>query len=387
MHATHRRIAIVVVAALALLAGVGGAANADLPEGGGGSTFDIDLFEQNIRDALDRKTVGYAYSIGKSGRLYSQAGVGSARVNPDAPVTAQSATKPMTVASISKTVTAVAVLRLFQDEGISVDDPIGPWLPAAWDPGAGVEDITFRELLTHRSGLLQNYQTATGTDQGASTGIWDNIRIAVEQDIGSKTSMYANMNFSIFRIMLPKIAYGLDWSPQYDAPPAGTTSADWDEVTGAVFEDYVQDLLAAAGAPVACSSSDPNPTKLYAFPTNGAAGWGPESYITGCGGYGFYMSANGIASFMSHLRYTGVLISPATRAMMYDGELGIDEYAGEHGTYLGHGAVWSVGGGRGMRGCAMSFDIQVEVALLVNSRGDYPSACDVVRDAFDAAWT
>jgi CubicO group peptidase (beta-lactamase class C family) len=353
---------------------------------GPGLRFDIDLFEENIRETLDEKTVGYAYSIGKDGLLYSEDGVGSARVNPDAPVTAQSATKTMTVASISKTVTAVALLHLFQDYGLSVDDPIGPWLPVAWARGDGVDDITFRELLTHKSGLLQNFQTATGSTGGKSTGTWDNIRIAIGQDIGSKTSKYANMNFSIFRIMLPKIAFGFDWSVLYDAPPLGVTPAQIDALTGAAFLGYVQWILAPAGVGIGCSSTDPNPTRLYAYPTNGAAGWGPESYINGCGGYGFYMSANGIASFMSHLRYTNVFLSPGWRAQMYDGELGIDEYAGDHGTYLGHGAVWSKGSGRGMRGCAMSFHIQVDVALLVNSRGDYPSACTVVTDAFDAAW-
>jgi hypothetical protein len=46
------------------------------------SQFDIDLFEQNIRDALDGETVGYAYSIWKAGDLYSEAGVGKARVEP-----------------------------------------------------------------------------------------------------------------------------------------------------------------------------------------------------------------------------------------------------------------------------------------------------------------
>jgi hypothetical protein len=71
---------------------------------------------------------------------------------------------------------------------------------------------------------------------------------------------------------------------------------------------------------------------------------------------------------------------------MYDGELGIDEYTGDQGTYLGHGAVWAMGS-KGMRGCAMSFHTEVDVALLVNSRGDYPAACNVVENAFDAAWT
>jgi hypothetical protein len=350
----------------------------------GGKTFNMDLFERNIRATLDGKTVGYAYSIGTAGQLDRQAGVGFARVAPDDQVTPQSATKAMTVASISKPVTAAATLRLLEQKGISVDSPIGPWLPAAWQRGAGVDAITFRELMTHRSGLLQNYQTATGTTAGKSTGSWGNIRIAVGQDLGSKSYKYANMNFSIFRIMVPKIAYGVDLSVLYDAPPANVTPAQIDYLTGLVFLAHLKPVLALAGAQVGCGNTDAKPTRLYAM--DGKAGWGPADYVQSCGGFGYNMSANGIASFISHVRYTGALVSPAARSLMVDGGLGLQSYQGEHGTYHGHGAVWAMSGGRGMRGCVMSFGIQVDVALLVNSRGDYPSGCGVVVEAFDNAW-
>lgn len=352
--------------------------------GSAGRTFDMDLFERNLRATLARKTVGYAYSIGKSGQLDRQAGVGFARTAADNPVTAQSATKAMTVASISKPVTAAATLRLLEQKGISVDSPIGPWLPATWQRGDGVDDITFRQLMTHTSGLLQNYQTATGTTAGKSTGSWDNIRIAVGQDLGSTSYKYANMNFSIFRIMVPKIAYGLDLSPLYDVPPPNVTPAQIDYLTGLVFLAYLKPVLALAGTQVGCANTDPNPTKLYAL--DGKAGWGPADYTQSCGGFGYNLSANGIASFISHVRYTNTLVSPAARSLMVDGGLGLKAYSGAHGTYHGHGAVWAMSGGRGMRGCVMSFDIQVDVALLVNSRGDYPSGCTVVVEAYDNAW-
>jgi beta-lactamase family protein len=354
--------------------------------GSGDKTFNMDLFERNLRAALDRKTVGYAYSIGKEGKLERQAGVGSARVSPDNPVTPQSATKVMTVASISKPVTAAVTLRLLEQKHIPVDSPIGQWLPEAWKRGAGVDGITFRELMTHRSGLLQNFQTATGTTAGKSTGSWANIRIAIGQDLGAKSYKYANMNFSIFRIMVPKIAYGIDLSKLYDAPPANVTAAQIDYLTGIAFLGWVKPVLALANAPVSCSNSDPNPTKLYVYPTGGQAGWGPADYLTGCGGFGYNLSANGIASFISHVRYTDKLVSPAARSLMFDGKVGLQAYSGKYGTYHGHGAVWAQSGGRGMRGCVMSFHLKVDVALLVNSRGDYGSACAVVLQAFDNAW-
>jgi hypothetical protein len=354
--------------------------------GSTGRTFDMNLFERNLRATLARKTVGYAYAIGKAGKLDRQAGVGFARVQPDTPVAPQSATKVMTVASISKPVTAAAALRLLEQKGISVDSGIGPWLPAAWQRGTGVDAITFRQLMTHTSGLLQNYQAATGTDQGESTGSWGNIRIAVGQDLGSKGYKYANMNFSIFRILVPKIAYGVDLSGLYDAPPPNVTPAQIDYLTGVVYLGHLKPVLALAKTPVSCSNTDPKPTRLYAYPTNGQAGWGPTDYVASCGGFGYNMSANGITSFISHVRYTNTLVSAAARSLMVDEGLGLKAYNGEYGTYHGHGAVWAMSGGRGMRGCVMSFAIQVDVSLVVNSRGDYPSGCTVVLEAFDNAW-
>src|SRR5688572_23530837 len=88
---------------------------ADVPVGGGGGGgdyFDIGTFHLNLLQALDDgATVGYAYAINVDGFLWAANGVGDARTGDDPPQTAQSATKRMNIASISKTITAVAVLQ------------------------------------------------------------------------------------------------------------------------------------------------------------------------------------------------------------------------------------------------------------------------------------
>ncbi|SNY60979.1 hypothetical protein [Paractinoplanes atraurantiacus] len=98
------------------------------------------------------------------------------------------------------------------------------------------------------------------------------------------------------------------------------------------------------------------------------------------------MSANGITSFLSHLRYTDKVISAGARKLMVDENVGMYSYTGAYGTYHGHNGVWTQSGNRGMRSCAMSFHIHVDASLLVNSRGDYPSPCTILLDAFDNAW-
>jgi D-alanyl-D-alanine carboxypeptidase len=55
---------------------------------------------------------------------------------------------PMHIASISKTFTAMAVLKLWQDGKLNIDDAFSQYFPAFNYPG-----ITIRMLLNHRSGL------------------------------------------------------------------------------------------------------------------------------------------------------------------------------------------------------------------------------------------
>ncbi len=344
--------------------------------------FDVDVFEQNIIDALTSETVGFAYAIGEAGQLARQGGDGLARTSADGGPLAQSATKDITVASVSKPITTVAALRVLADKGIDVDDPIGPWLPGTWEPGEGVAEVTFRQLMTHTSGLRQNYETATGKG-GKVTAAYDNIKIAVEQDLGSTSYSYANMNFGIFRIMVPAML--LDTAvPGYDF--SVPFAEQWDELTAEMFNDHMADLFASVGVAGSCAPSDSDPTVLYRFPDDGASGWQTESYVAGCGGYGYYLSANDLTAFFSHLRYTNDLLSPALRDLMRDGKLGLQTVGGERGTYYGHGGAWGISTGA-MTSCVLSFPIHVDASLVINSSGgDYGSTCGVLAKAFDDAW-
>lgn len=55
---------------------------------------------------------------------------------------------PVHIASVSKTFTAMAILRLWEDKKLNIDDPIADYIDNL--PYSG---ITIRNLLTHRSGL------------------------------------------------------------------------------------------------------------------------------------------------------------------------------------------------------------------------------------------
>jgi len=163
--------------------------------------FRPNLFEQAIIDAFKDKTVGFSYAIARDGQLYSADGYGWSRRPGEGSVNFTEHTT-LNVASVSKTLTAIGVLKLLEEMELTVNDLIWPLLPQQWKANwhPNVYNLTFKDLLTHRSGI-QSAQTGNDAD-------WD----AVQGYIGSSTNVqsgagyvYSNVNYSLFRILIAKM--------------------------------------------------------------------------------------------------------------------------------------------------------------------------------------
>ncbi|MGH2437373.1 MAG: serine hydrolase domain-containing protein, partial [bacterium] len=348
--------------------------------------FDIELFEQNIKDALDGQTVGYAYSIGLGGVLATQGASGLARAATDPPETDQSPTKDMNIASVSKTITAVAILKLLEDKGVAIGDSVAPFLPPEWDPHPSIDDLTFEDLLTQESGLNGNVSTGFGGQ------LFTALQASVEQGIdpADKTYFYQNQNFSLLRVILP---YLWDINPQ-------TFGESLDVVTAAIYLYFVQtEVFAPMGFTAECKPTGSAPTLAYTFPFDGVEnGFDNDGdWSLACGAGGWHLSANELAAFLAHLRFNPAILSPATRDLMDDNFLGWLDPAngfswgnGAFGLYHNHGGdYWGPGGsgGPGVRSCFMDFHIAVQASVLINSRsGNHPQQCQLLTDAFDNAW-
>jgi CubicO group peptidase (beta-lactamase class C family) len=90
---------------------------------------------------------GLALAVVRDGRVTLARGYGTRDLGGTVPVTPET---PFQIASITKALTAVAVLQLVEAGRIALDDPIGrhlPALPGAWRP------VTVRQLLAHTSGI------------------------------------------------------------------------------------------------------------------------------------------------------------------------------------------------------------------------------------------
>lgn len=386
--------------------------------------FDLPQFQARLRFALDGQTTGYAVAVNQNGMLVDSWGNGFRRTPPDSNLPIPfTPSDELNIASVTKTLTATTVLELLQARGISVDDPIAPYLPWNWtrpqsagaviDPG----ELTFRQLMTHTSGL--GGRDGEGGRRGCGMG-FDGIKacIAAGARISDQGFFYDNGNFALFRVMLINIIGGCNNANDGCLPLE-------DQQTAWAYRTHVQcNLLTRMGLADSipqfpfqtCEGPalEPNPaeaptTRFYWFP-QAVGSVEPGDWLFSAGGGGWYFSALELAQFLAHLRYNDKILNPVTRATMYEGFLGWMDPAnygsmgtGVFGTYRMHGGDLcypnlpvpaGVSGcaaavqPRGVDTCIVDFPTGVQVVLLINSMGGtYPYQCRALQNAHDASWT
>ena len=165
---------------------------------------------------------------------------------------------PMHVASLSKLITAMAMTRVLEYHNISPDAHIWPYLPKYWTRGPGIDGITFRNLLNHKSGLV-----VPGAP-GACDFLFMKDRIAHG---ASGLPGYLNINYALCRILISTI----------DAPwlfdlLATTNDNYWDLTTIRYYSSYVNNnIFVPAGINSTLDHTDAN---ALAYPVPPIApGW------------------------------------------------------------------------------------------------------------------
>lgn len=96
---------------------------------------------------IETGTPGFAVGVSVNGRIVHSNGYGYANVETATPATPKSV---FSIASVTKTFTAMAAMKLVEQGLLSLDDPLSKHLydiPAAWRP------ITIRQLLSNTSGI------------------------------------------------------------------------------------------------------------------------------------------------------------------------------------------------------------------------------------------
>lgn len=112
-------------------------------------------FAAAMHDRYDATHIGYSYAILEHGAITAVGANGEARAARDPNPRAMTSASRMDIASMSKAITAAAVLKLLEGRtDFTVDTPFMKIFGNKYkNVGTGVADITLADLLRHQSGL------------------------------------------------------------------------------------------------------------------------------------------------------------------------------------------------------------------------------------------
>jgi CubicO group peptidase (beta-lactamase class C family) len=152
--------------------------------------------------------------VAKNGTIIFERYNGSGHLGHTDTITANT---PTHIASVTKTFTAMAVLKLVQDGKIQLDEEFSKYFPAFNYPG-----VTIRNLLSHRSGL-PNYlyfMEELGWDKSVFIKNQDVLDYLIShkaelKDISSPDThfTYCNTNYALLALLIEKIS-GISY-PQF----------------------------------------------------------------------------------------------------------------------------------------------------------------------------
>lgn len=122
-------------------------------------------------------------------------------------IRATSAT-PYAIASVTKPVTAAAVLRLVDGGSVELDRPVNAYLGEAGlrGPEDRADDVTVRDLLRHRGGLPSHFHFIYTDEDYRRPAMDETIRrYGVVMYPPGKQSVYSNLGFGILERLIEKV--------------------------------------------------------------------------------------------------------------------------------------------------------------------------------------
>ena len=171
----------------------------DDPQPARATDEDIQAFlAEQIRDA---GYPGASFAIVRDGRVTLSGGIGRA----DASERRVTADTPFVIGSLSKAVTATALMQLVEAGRVDLDAPVTRYLPDFAVSGPGSDRITLRHLLHHTSGLppLANSLSGSVTTLAAQVDALRSVRLATEP--GSAVA-YSNANYNVVGLVVERVS-------------------------------------------------------------------------------------------------------------------------------------------------------------------------------------
>jgi CubicO group peptidase (beta-lactamase class C family) len=179
-----------------------------------------------------RRVPGAAIAIVENGRLAFAAGAGVKRHGGADAVTANTRFR---VGSMTKTVTAAAVMSLVQEGKIDLDRPVNGYVPALalappFDPGT----LSIRQLLDHTAGLPDTYEPSCAPTKDAIAGWFAEHRDLPLWSPPGRLWNYSNTGYRLAGLATERVA-GQPFAALVQSrvlAPSGMTNATFDPAVG-----------------------------------------------------------------------------------------------------------------------------------------------------------
>ncbi|MGE3466326.1 MAG: serine hydrolase domain-containing protein, partial [Pyrinomonadaceae bacterium] len=373
-------------------------------------TFKKEVFEQNLSAALAPQTRGYQYVLIKDGRIVSEKADGLARVAGDgkanAPAMTMKPTTPINIGSLFKFISGTAMLNIMetppQRMGLNykkknfdgrLNTPMWGELPKVWldeipkpgEPGPTQRNITFRQLLQHRSGFDDQWNAS-------QKGGRDFLEYLSDGFLASQHNQreYSNMNFVMVGYMIPLLErhhlnYAVDEANSGKSKVLANANARL--MIGGEMDKIVRTYVTNKFAPKMNMSC--NATKDYA--SSAAYGYSSMSDTTGvisssidtkghCGGEGgYYMSARDFANYIAHFSASNKVVSKTVRDKMFNESMNPNDRlvwaaaTGDNWMNTNFGmpnVAWSNGGTNGTRTVLLRLPQNYYLMVFSNMRND-----------------
>jgi hypothetical protein len=365
-------------------------------------SLNAEAFMNALATTLAAEVEGFAAAIQypdpKNPATYLQiAQTGGYAIDPnDGGARAWSASQTQHVASVSKLPTAIAMTKLLLRNQISFEAAIGKYFPPSWTVGPNIADVTFAQLLTMTSGIDNGAMDYESMKAQVAAGV-------SKSSIGTYT--YANMNFSLCRILLTTILMyvpvytptgvsphvppgvtpgGQSSDPGYDFPasvvpvvggeteriefvnkwPSGDDACDLLSIQ--TYQSYLTANVLIGGETARLTHAGTD-ALAYACPKPPNNGWnsGDLSYCAGAAGWHF--SPTDVLQFMGDFRRAGTILTRQQAQTMLDDGFGIDWIQNDGaGTFYEKDGYW-YDGQRVEQATAFFLPNQSELVVLVNS--------------------
>lgn len=163
------------------------------------------FMEQFYKEFWEKGNVSGGIIVAQHGKIIFEAYSGYSDIENQIPITAET---PIHIASISKVLTSLAVLKLVENKKIDLNEKVSKYLK-----GFPYEDVRVEDLMNHRSGL-PNYLHLSD-----DKNYWDNRKKMTNQDLldifinlkpaainaPGKKFAYNNTNFVMLALIIEKV--------------------------------------------------------------------------------------------------------------------------------------------------------------------------------------